>query len=80
MPEAETSAIVKNRFKSLVVASLCAVGLSACAHVAPYQRERLADPTMALDDMSGAAEGHVHAVHEGAAGGTVAASSGCGCN
>ncbi|HVW25599.1 MAG TPA: DUF4266 domain-containing protein [Polyangiaceae bacterium] len=59
---------------------LSSFALSACAHVAPYDRERLADPTMQLDDMSGAAEGHVHAVHEGAAGGSVVAASGCGCN
>lgn len=71
---------MESPFSFVVTVVLCALGACACAHVAPYQRERLADPTMALDDMSGAAEGHVHAVHEGAAGGTVAASSGCGCN
>ena len=51
-----------------------------CGHVAPYQRERLAHPTMQLGEMSNAAEAHVNAVHEGATGGAVGASSGCGCN
>ena len=62
-------------------AVLCVAAVVAgCAHVPPYARERLAHPTMQMDDMSTAAEAHVHAVHEGAAGGSVAASSGCGCN
>jgi hypothetical protein len=52
----------------------------ACAHVPPYARERLAHPTMQMRDLSGSAEAHVHAVHEGATGGAVGASSGCGCN
>lgn len=53
---------------------------SGCGHVAAYQRGRLAHPTMQLGDMSNAAEAHVNAVHEGATGGAVGASSGCGCN
>jgi hypothetical protein len=56
------------------------VGSAGCGHVAPYQRERLAHPTMQLGEMSNAAEAHVNAVHEGATGGAVGASSGCGCN
>jgi hypothetical protein len=63
-----------------IAALAVAANLVACAHVPPYARERLAHPTMQMDDMSTAAEAHVHAVHEGAAGGSVAASSGCGCN
>ncbi|HEX3597039.1 MAG TPA: DUF4266 domain-containing protein [Polyangiaceae bacterium] len=56
------------------------VACSGCGHVAAYQRERLAHPTMQLGEMSNAAESHVNAVHEGATGGAVGASSGCGCN
>jgi hypothetical protein len=69
-----------SRFPMSVLAVCAAAVAAACAHVPPYARERLAHPTMQMDDMSTAAEAHVHAVHEGAAGGSVAASSGCGCN
>jgi hypothetical protein len=54
--------------------------LSGCAHVAPYERGRLAHPTMRMTELAEPAEVHVYSVHEGAAGGTVGASSGCGCN
>jgi hypothetical protein len=53
---------------------------AGCAHVPVYARERLAHPTMRLDEMATPGEAHVNAVHEGATGGAVAASSGCGCN
>ena len=59
----------------LVLASLGA----GCTHVAPYQRGRLAHPTMTQATESAAA-GHLHAVQEGAAGGGAVAESGCGCN
>ena len=53
---------------------------SGCAHVAPYEREKLADPSMTSTDLSGAAEAHVRSVHEGATGGGALGESGCGCN
>jgi hypothetical protein len=53
---------------------------TACTHVAPHQRGRLAHPTMTADDPTGPAEAHVHAVQEGATGGSTGAESGCGCN
>jgi len=58
-------------------AATCAAG---CTHVAPYEREQLAHPTMQMQELDGAAEAHVHAVHEGAIGGEGGAASGCGCN
>jgi hypothetical protein len=62
-----------------VVAPLVLTTL-ACTHVAPYERGRLAHPSM-TDDVEGIAAAHVHEVHEGAAGGTLkVAASGCGCN
>jgi hypothetical protein len=61
---------------SLIAAFVC----SACTHVAPYERGRLAHPSMSVSDMNGAAAGHVYAVHEGATGGGSVAESGCGCN
>jgi hypothetical protein len=55
---------------------LCA----ACAHVPPYERGRLAHPTMdEAQGMTATAE-HVHAVHEGATGSSTLSASGCGCN
>lgn len=53
---------------------------AGCTHVAPYERERLAHPTMQMQELDGAAEAHVHAVHEGSTGGESGAASGCGCN
>ncbi|HEX7669309.1 MAG TPA: DUF4266 domain-containing protein [Polyangiaceae bacterium] len=63
-----------------VLTLLFTATFAGCAHVPPYARERLAHPTMQLGEMAAAAEAHVNAVHEGATGGTVGASSGCGCN
>ncbi len=60
----------------LILASL---SLVACTHVAPYERGKLAHPTMTQGVDRAAAE-HVHAVQEGAAGGGSVTESGCGCN
>ncbi|HEY4118624.1 MAG TPA: DUF4266 domain-containing protein [Byssovorax sp.] len=59
------------------------VGLSTalgCAHVAPYERGKLAHPTMKADNLSGPGGAHVRSVLEGATGGAIGAESGCGCN
>lgn len=61
----------------LVALALASV---SCTVVAPYRRERLAHPTMAPDHGASPARDHVHAVHEGAVGGGVEVTSGCGCN
>ena len=58
---------------------LVALLSSACTHVAPYDRGRLAHPTM-TQSVESAAAAHLHAVQEGAAGGGAVAESGCGCN
>jgi hypothetical protein len=52
---------------------------SACAHVAPYERGKLAHPTM-TSELEGPAAAHALAVHEGATGGGSLSESGCGCN
>jgi hypothetical protein len=61
--------------------AICAMVLlcAGCGHVAPYQRGKLAHPTMTMADQ-GPAAAHVLAVHEGATGGGSLAESGCGCN
>ena len=54
--------------------------VAGCKHVAPYERAKLAHPTMTSPQTQGVAEEHMYAVHEGATGGGAAAESGCGCN
>jgi hypothetical protein len=53
--------------------------VSGCAHVAAYDRAKLAHPMMTTE-LEGPAQGHVLAVQEGATGGGSLAESGCGCN
>jgi hypothetical protein len=55
-------------------------GLVGCAHVPPYDRDRLAHPTMTTSDLVHPGEEHVRAVQEGAIGGGSSAGGGCGCN
>jgi hypothetical protein len=54
--------------------------LMACARVAPYERGRLAHPTMTPSDIASPSEAHVRQVQEGATGGGASAGAGCGCN
>jgi hypothetical protein len=70
-----------HRALAFVAALLFFAFAAGCTHVAPYQRGRLAHPTMATTmDETSPAQTHVHAVHEGAVGGGFGAESGCGCN
>ena len=60
-------------------------GLAGCSvepWVKPYERDRLADPIMALDGdpVSSSYMQHVYEAREGARGGEGAAGGGCGCN
>jgi len=61
----------------LAAFSLAVMG---CTHVAPYERGKLAGPTMTTSDLAGAGEEHVRYVQEGAVGGGTSAGGGCGCN
>jgi hypothetical protein len=70
-----------------VLLLLCAFSwLSGCSSiepwVKPYERDKLADPIMALDSdpISSAYLQHVYESREGARGGEGAAGGGCGCN
>jgi hypothetical protein len=67
------------RIMRLAALAALACASTACSHVAPYQRGKLAHPMM-TDDLAGPAAAHVLAVHEGATGGGSLAESGCGCN
>ena len=61
-------------------------GTAGCSNlepwVKPYERDRLADPIMALDSdpVSSAYIQHVYEAREGARGGEDATGGGCGCN
>jgi hypothetical protein len=68
----------RHRFVLLVVLAL--LSLCGCARVAPYERARLAHPSMTMSDMAGPSEEHVRAVQEGATGGGAMVGGGCGCN
>jgi hypothetical protein len=63
----------------LVLLAALSLPAVACVHVKPWERGKLAHHTM-VEDLSGPAEEHVHAVHEGAVGGSTGAGGGCGCN
>lgn len=56
--------------------------LSACAEVQPWERGRLANPRMALDDdrLLSAIDAHTYSSKEAATGGIGPAGGGCGCN
>ena len=67
----------------IVTVAVMAVALAAstgCTTVAPYERGKLAHPTMVASDMTGFGESHLRAIHEGATGGSGGTGSGCGCN
>jgi hypothetical protein len=61
----------------VAVLTLLAAG---CAHVAPYEREKLAHSTMTSEDLARVSEEHVRDVQEGAIGGGSSSGGGCGCN
>jgi hypothetical protein len=71
---------VRSMNTRLIVCLGIAASSVACAHVAPYERGKLAHPMMTADGLEGPAASHVLAVHEGATGGGSLAESGCGCN
>ena len=70
----------------IIVPALLLGVLSGCGGVEPwvkpYERDRLADPIMALDGdpVSSSFLQHVYEAREGARGGEGAAGGGCGCN
>jgi hypothetical protein len=68
------------RMARMTVAVLFASGLGACTAVKPYERGRLAHPSMTGNRMAGPGASHMQAVHEGATGGAIGVEGGCGCN
>lgn len=64
----------------MIALIVTAVAFQGCVHVAPYERERLAHPSMTTADLARSSEDHVRAVQEGAVGGSAGPGGGCGCN
>ena len=65
-----------------LLACVVAFAIAGCAHVAPYEREDMARPSMdiARESSEMGFRAHVHESREGASGGMGAAGGGCGCN
>ncbi|MDI3284619.1 DUF4266 domain-containing protein [Polyangium sp. 15x6] len=81
--EDTSASLVVRAGRALLVVLVLGGGLLAstgCAPVAPYERGKLAHPTMTAADMAGFGEGHLRAITEGAVGGSGGTGSGCGCN
>ena len=70
------------RNAGLIATLLVLAGCSIEPWVKPYERDRLADPIMALDrdPVSSSYSHHVHESREGARGASGSAGGGCGCN
>ncbi len=68
------------RLLSLLTLLTLLASAVSCTHVAPYDRGKLAHPTMTDAHLDGPAAAHVTAIHEGATGGGPLFGSGCGCN
>lgn len=75
-----TLRILSNVVCVTMLSVLLSLSLSACTHVRPWERGKLAHPTMTGPNLPGVAEEHVYAVQEGAIGGAGGVESGCGCN
>lgn len=81
--QTENNRPATNIVKTLIALAIMGAGLfvtTGCTTVAPYERGKLAHPTMAANDLAGPGEEHLRAVTEGAIGGSAGAGSGCGCN
>jgi hypothetical protein len=74
------SLTIAGRIAAFIVAAAMAASLTACAPVQPYERGKLAHPTMSAGDLAGFGESHLRAISEGATGGNGGTGSGCGCN
>ena len=68
-------------FSAPVLLGALALALSGCANVKPYQREKLADPIMSLDNSlyKQSLERKLFSTREAAIGGGTGIGGGCGC-
>lgn len=65
---------------TLTVMGAALAASSGCTAVAPYERGKLAHPTMAAAEPGSMGADHLRAISEGATGGSAGSGSGCGCN
>jgi hypothetical protein len=79
--EKTTRCVTRFLLPLLAIAALAGCG-GVDPWVKPYERDKLADPIMALDGdpVSTAYIQHVYEAREGARGGEGAVGGGCGCN
>ena len=86
MTRVKSMTMTRTAFGRLLLAAVALAATSGCSNiepwVKPYERDRLADPIMAMDGdpVSTAYLQHVFEAREGARGGEGAAGGGCGCN
>ena len=64
------------------LSGLCALLLTACAQVAPWEKDTLARPEMQMDSdpLTSALDDHIYFSKEATSGGRSFAGGGCGCN
>ncbi len=79
LPKSAASKQSVRQLAALVLVGLGLVGATGCATVQPYERGKLAHPTMAAE-LAGPGASHLQAVTEGAIGGGAGVGSSCGCN
>lgn len=75
--------MMRRRIVPMVCLAICCAALSACQHVAPYQREALARPGMDVKERElqrNQFYAHVYEAREGAMPSPEHAGGGCGCN
>ena len=75
-----TKRAVLGRILVGTVAAAALATATGCTTVAPYERGKLAHPTMAAAHEGSFGAAHLRAISEGAIGGSSGAGSGCGCN
>ena len=71
---------MKTRRFLILLALAAALPAAGCARLRPWERGKLAHPTMLLSDLTRPGEAHVQAIQEGAVGGATSVEGGCGCN
>ena len=79
-PRRPSTWTLAGRITALATMAAALTAATGCATVAPYERGKLAHPTMSAADRAGAGESHLRAISEGAVGGSGGTGSGCGCN
>ena len=70
---------MKRRFIARVSSVLLASCLVGCAAVKPWQRERLADPTMSFNEQGASSNELIYESREGSSGGSGKGGGGCAC-